>query len=108
MASSTLRYYSPNLLFDPIDYNLLSMDSNQPSVRVTVNSMPSVCIGSCSYSYLFDTPVLSSASLSGTTVTLSLTDPANLGFTLADVTATIGGQPCTIVDVNAPIDPFQC
>jgi hypothetical protein len=108
MTSSTLRYYSPNLLFDPIDFNLLSTDSPSPNVKVTVNSMPSVCIGTCGSTYLFNTPVLTSATRAGTTVTMSLTDPANLGYTLSDVTPTIGGQPCTIVDTSAPITNFQC
>lgn len=108
MTSSTLRYYSPNLLFDPIDFNLLSTASPVPNVLVTVNSMPSVCVGSCGYTFLFNTPVLSSATRVGPVVTLSLTDPANLGYTLNDVDVTIGGQKCTIVDVNAAINNFQC
>lgn len=37
MIASILRNYSPNLLFDPIDYNFLSTDSPQINVRVTVN-----------------------------------------------------------------------
>lgn len=37
LTTTILRNYSPNLLFDPIDFNFLSTDSSQINVRVTVN-----------------------------------------------------------------------
>jgi hypothetical protein len=108
MAASTMRYYSPSLLFDPIDYQLLRTHAPQPNVLVTVNSLPSVCTGACAYAFLSNTPVVASATLSGPTLTLSLTDPSNLGYSLADVTVSLGGQPCAIVSTANPISSFQC
>jgi len=37
LSTTILRNYSPNLLFDPIDFNFLNTDSPQINVRVTVN-----------------------------------------------------------------------
>lgn len=41
-------------------------------------------------------------------VTLSLTDPAQIGYNLSDVTITIAGQPCTILNLTSPIGGFNC
>jgi hypothetical protein len=46
--------------------------------------------------------------LAGSLVTLSLNDPGSLGYSLTDVTVTIGGQECLIVDDTAPIGNFMC
>lgn len=109
MVARTLRSYSSNLLFDPIDYSFLHTVSDKPNVIVTVNGMPSVCLNDCGYTFLSNTPTVPSASLSGSVVTLSLTDPASLGFTLDAVTITIAGQPCTIINPGASsIGNFQC
>lgn len=70
--------------------------------------MPSVCNGSCGYTFLINTPVLTTATITGSVVTLSLTDPAALGYTLSEVTIDIGGQPCAIINNNDPISSFQC
>lgn len=56
VRSWTLRYYTPSLLFDPIDYTMLNTDSNQPNVLVKVKDLPSVCTGDCKYSFLTNTP----------------------------------------------------
>lgn len=108
MTSSTLRSYSSNLLFDPIDYHFLSTASDKPNVLLTVNEIPSVCTGDCRYTFLTNTPLLTSDSISGSIVTLSLTDPASIGYTLGQVSVTIGGQPCTIINPTSPITNFQC
>lgn len=109
MMSSTLRYYSSNLLFNPIDYHFLTTASDKPNVLVTVNQIPSVCTGDCRYTFLTNTPLLTSDSISGSVVTLSLTDPSSIGYTLDQVTVTIGGQPCTIINPStSPISNFQC
>jgi hypothetical protein len=77
-------------------------------VLVTVNSVPSVCLGSCGYTFLLNTPQVTVATISGPTVTLSMTDPANLGITLSNVTITIAGQPCTISSLSSPLSSFTC
>lgn len=51
---------------------------------------------------------MTAASISGPTVTLTLTDPAPIGYTLSDVKITIGGQPCTITTLSDPITSFTC
>lgn len=109
MFSSTLRYYSPRLLFDPIDFTLLNTPSDKPNVLVKINDIPSVCTGDCRYTFLVNSPVVSSDSISGSVVTLSLTDPASVGYTLDQVTVTIAGQPCTIINPgSSSISNFQC
>ncbi len=109
VSSSILRNYSPNLLFDPIDYNLLSTDSSGINVLVTVNGLPSVCVGSCAYSFLYNVPVLTSDSISNSKLTLSLTDPALINYTLLDTTVTLADQPCTIINpATTPITNFDC
>ena len=70
--------------------------------------MPSVCNGSCGYTFLTNTPLLTSASIAGSVVTLSLTDPASLGYTLNEVTIDIGGQPCSVINPSDPISSFTC
>ena len=47
MITSTMRYYSSDLLFDPIDFTMLQTSSSQPNVLLTVNQIPSVCTGNC-------------------------------------------------------------
>jgi hypothetical protein len=37
LTATILRNYSPNLLFDPIDFNFLNTESPQINVRVTIN-----------------------------------------------------------------------
>ena len=108
MYASTLRWYSSHLLFDPIDFTLLNTASSQANVLVTVNDIPAVCTGDCKYTFLDNTPVLQSSSMSGSIVTLSLNDPGSIGYSLSDVTITIGGQSCTVINLSDPIGNFQC
>jgi hypothetical protein len=108
LFSIEIRPYSSDLLVSAIDYPFLSTPSSQPSVLVTVNSVPSVCLGSCGYTFLSTSPQVTAASISGRVVTLSLTDPGLIGYTLSDVTITIGGQPCTIANLASPISSFTC
>lgn len=106
--SIELRAYSSDLLYSAIDYSFLSTPSPLPSVLVTVNSVPSVCLGSCGYTFLSNSPQVTAASISGPVVTLSLTDPSMINYNLSDVTITIGGQPCTIGNLASPISSFTC
>lgn len=106
--SIQIRAYNSNLLVNPIDYPFLSTPSNMPNVLVSVNSVPSVCLGSCTYTFLLNSPQVTAASISGPTVTLTLTDPMPIGYNLSDVTITIAGQPCTISNLASPISSFTC
>jgi hypothetical protein len=104
-----MRNYSPNLLFNPVDFNFLSTPSAQINVLIKVNGNPAVCLGTCDYTFLTNTPQLVYSSISGSVVTLSLTDPSHIGYALSSVTVTIGGQPCTIINPTiSPIINFQC
>lgn len=103
-----IRPYSSDLLVNPIDYSFLSTPASLPNVLITVNGVPSVCLSDCGYTFLTNSPQLTAATISGPTVTLSLTDPSNIGYQLTDVTILIGGQPCAIINNAAPIGNFQC
>lgn len=104
-----LRAYSPNILANPIDFTYLTTPSDKPNILVTVNGLLSVCTGDCSYTFIINPPQLTAASISTSILTLNLTDPSMLGYPLTDVTITLDGQPCTIIDPsNSSIDNFQC
>lgn len=104
-----IRPYSSNLLFDPIDYYFLSTPSAQPNVLVSVNGIPSVCTGNCIYTFLTNSPSLTASSLSGSILTLSLTDPTNINYNLNDVSVVFGNQSCTIINPgSSQISNFQC
>lgn len=77
-------------------------------MAVTVNGIPSVCTGDCSYTFITNSPILTLATRSNHILTLSLTDPSLIGYSLEDVTITLNNQPCIIVNVTDPIDDFSC
>jgi len=52
--------------------------------------------------------MLSSANISNSILTLSLTDPSALNFVLSDVTVTLNGQICPITAGFTSISNFQC
>lgn len=109
LYATILRNYSPNLLFDPIDFNFLNTDSSDINVLVTVNDLPSVCVGTCSYTFLANVPILTSDTISNSLLTLSLTDPSMINYTLSDTTVTLANQPCSIVNpTTSSISNFNC
>ena len=65
------------------------------SVLVTTNGVPSVCTGACSYTFNTYSEITALSS-SGTTLSLSLSDPTTLNFAINTITVTVGGQACTI------------
>ena len=50
VAVATRRAYSRNLLFS-VDYRFSGLPSSKPGVKVTTNGVPSVCSGSCEYTF---------------------------------------------------------
>jgi hypothetical protein len=75
-------------------------------LRLTVNHLPAVC-DDCSYQFnLAATPVVTSASLSGSTYTISITNPSSIVFTTADITVSLLGVPCS--NVAGTISSFTC
>ena len=63
-------------------------------------------MGTCSFAFDYNIPELTAASLSGSTLTLSVTDPANVGFTINDITVKFDERSCTIT--TGTIANFNC
>ena len=80
--------------------------SNKPNVRVTVNDIPSACNTDCTYTFLTSVPVVNSSSLSGNTLSLTLTDPGSLNAALSTITVTLDNQPCT--NLVGTMTSFTC
>jgi hypothetical protein len=95
IEGTTKRAYSTNLEFDPVDYRFLSTAASALSVRVTTNGVPSVCTGSCAYSFNTYTEITALSS-AGTTLSLALSDPTSIGFVTADISVSVGGLPCAV------------
>jgi len=88
------RAYSPNVIFNPVDERFLFMTSNSTNVIVTVNSLKSVCLTNCVYTFLTSTPTVSAQTLSGSTVQISLTNPLSTSYTTAMLKVKVDGQVC--------------
>ncbi len=106
MVASTRRNFNTNLFVDPVDYRWMKTYSNKPSVRVTVNDIPSACNGDCTYTFINTVPVLQSATLNGFTLSVTLTDPAALNAPLSDISVKLDNQPCT--NLVGTMTSFTC
>lgn len=95
LTTSTRRNYSPNIVFDPIDYRFLNTVSAGINVQVKTNGVPAVCTGTCLYTFNTYTEI-TALSYSGTTLSLALSDPTSANFVINTITVTVGGQPCTV------------
>jgi len=62
---------------------------------VTTNGVPSVCKGTCEYTFSSYTEITSLSYL-GSTLSLSLSDPTPLNFDVNTITVTVGNQACTV------------
>lgn len=105
---TTRRNYNSNLFVDPIDYRWMYSYASKPNVRVTVNGIPSACNIDCGYDFVSGVPKVTSATLSGYTLSLVLTDPAGLNANLTKVTVALDGQICKIVDLTQTMTSFSC
>jgi hypothetical protein len=103
---NTRRNYSPNVLFNPVDYRFLNTQSNSPNVMVSTNGVPSICTGSCSYTFDLYSEV-TALSISGTVLSFAISDPTSKGFTASQVSVTVQGLPC-VVDTTKPISGLTC
>lgn len=92
----TRRSYSPNIIFDPIDYRFLNTYSGAINVQVTTNGVPSICTGTCLYSFNTYTEI-TSLSRSGAVLSLALSDPTTINFNINTISVSVGGLPCAIV-----------
>jgi hypothetical protein len=90
------REFTTNLFVDPIDYRFMGTYANKPSFRVTVNNIPSVCNGDCSYTFLTSVPVITSSQIvSVNKLELAINNPTTTTIALSDLTVTLDGQKCT-------------
>lgn len=105
ISNMTMRNYSPNIIFSPIDYRFLGMASATPSVIVKTNGVQSICTGTCGYSFV-DYSEITSLSSSGGVLTLALSDTQGVGFTSADVTITVQGKNCPVD--STPVSALTC
>ncbi len=96
IASITRRNFSSNLLFDPVDYRFLHTYSSSINVQVSTNGIPSVCTGTCSYSFGTYTEI-TALSYTNAVLSLALSDPTPLNFPVSAITISVGGQPCSVV-----------
>jgi hypothetical protein len=104
--TSTRRNFNTNFFVDPVDYRWINTYSDQPNVIVTVDDIPSACNTNCTYAFLNTVPVVDSATLSGFTMSLALTDPGNLKAPLSAIKVTLDNQPCT--DLAGTMLSFTC
>ncbi len=106
--TATRRNFSTNLFVDPVDYRWMKTYTDKPSVIVSVDDIPSACNADCTYTFLNAVPVVETASLTGPTLSLVLTDPGNLNAPLSAITVTLDNQPCinlvgTMIDFNCTL-----
>lgn len=82
------------------------MPSSSPNVLITVNGIPSVCVSNCTYQFLVNTPEVTYQALSGSVVSINLSNPSVINYTTSQLTVTLDGQPCTIT--SGTFDSFHC
>ena len=84
----------------------MNTDSSSINVLVKTNGVPSVCTGTCSYTFGSYTEV-TSLSRTGTTLSFGLSDPTPLNFATNTISVTVGGQPCSSV-TGASLNALSC
>jgi hypothetical protein len=103
-----LRAASNNLFSEPVTVEYLYTAANLPQVLVNVSNVTSKCEGNCSYQVLPPlTPILNSAVLNVDTLTLNVSDPGEIGFTLAQINVTVAGTRCR-TNIGYSISQFSC
>ena len=100
------RKHSSDLFYNPVDENFLFQSDSHPNVLVVVNDLLAICKDDCRYTFLTDTSELISQSLSGSTLTLSVSNPQNLNYTIDDFTVTFDELPCT--SLSGSLTSFTC
>ena len=95
VTNTVRRAYSPRITFSPVDYRFLNTASNKINVLVNTNGMPSICTGNCEYAF-FDRFRASSLTRTGTTLSLSISNPTSVAVTESSVSILVQGLPCTL------------
>lgn len=82
------------------------MPSSQANVIVTVNGIPSVCTGDCSYIFASTTFEVTSQTINGNVVSITMTNPQNYPLPTSFINVKVGGHVCTFV--SGTLTDFQC
>ena len=91
---STVKPFSSNIVFSPVDYRFTNTADAGINVQVLTNGVPAICTGTCGYTFNGYTEI-TALSYSGTTLSFALSDPLLEAFTAADVTVSVGGKVCS-------------
>lgn len=70
------------------------MAASKPNVIVTVNGLKSVCLDNCEYTFLPDTPQVTSQTLVGSKVQVTLSNPQNIAYSTSMLIVKVDGQNC--------------
>lgn len=81
--------------------------ASAPNLIVTVNSLKSVCLNSCTYTFLPNTPFVTAQTLSGSQVQVTLSNPQNLPYGIDMIFINIAGRPCEIL-AGGTFTSFTC
>jgi len=84
------------------------MPSDNINVMVTVNDIPSVCVGDCGYDFIENAPQLIYAEAVNSTVSLSIEDGYGIILDLKDISIVIGDQNCTVTNITDSTNNFNC
>jgi hypothetical protein len=101
------RGYSSNIIFNPVNEKFLFMSSPKPNIIVTVNSIQSVCLIDCTYTFLSNIPTVNAQSLTGSIVQIGITNPTATAYTTSMLNIKIDGQPCQII-TGGTFSSFTC
>ena len=82
------------------------MDAAGPNIQVTSNGILAGCIGDCSYTFITDGPEVTAQSLTGATLTVTMTDPQSWAVANSDLSVKLGGSVCTIA--SGTMTSFTC
>lgn len=75
---------------------------------VQTNGIPAICTGSATYSFNTYTEIQTlTYSGTGTTLSMSLSDPTSANFPINTITVTVGDKPCT-VDGGSTLSALTC
>lgn len=100
------RPYSSAITFNPVDYRFLSTFDSQASVLVSVNSVPAICKEDCKYTFI-DATQITALSLSGSVLTMTITNQQNNTIPISTITVQVQGLPCN-VDISSTLASLTC
>lgn len=73
---------------------------------MTVNGFPSVCTDNCEYRFLSNTPEITSQSLSGSVVSVAISNPTGVNYDTDMLIVKVDGQNCRIL--SGTFTSFTC